>query len=158
MEDLNQSGSLLLGKDDGISNSTTNLSEYSLDQNGITKKNGKLAAQTGSQSTTNQNNSQLDPSKACNAILAAEAEKKIGQPIEKIDVLKAGVILMRKLSTEDISYLSKVARKGSYSQEEYQHSQEILLSSLSVEDINALKKLGKKYGSELKILNPNAKS
>ena len=127
-------------------------------ESGITEESGKSGIKAGVQSAAKSNHSQLDLSSTGNESLVTDLQNKVGQPIEKIDMLKASMILMRKLSAEDISYLSKVAMMNSYNQEDYQHSQEILLNKLSTEDINTLKKLGRKYGKELNILDPNVKS
>lgn len=127
-------------------------------ENGITGRTNQTSAKADVQYKANIDNTMLDSSSAGNKSLVNDLQIKAGQPIDKIDVLKASVILMRKLSAEDISYLSSVALKDSYSQEDYQQSQEILLNKLSVEDINTLKTLGRKYGNELIILNSNAKS
>ncbi|MEN6463197.1 MAG: hypothetical protein ABFC94_17745 [Syntrophomonas sp.] len=154
---LDQSGMLLQNKDSGTSTySDTKLPIAPQDKSGFTKESGNITVKTGATSETN-NNPQLDSNKPANETLVTHVQKKIGQPIEKKDLLTAGVILMRKLSAKDISYLSKVAMKDSYSQEDYRESQKILLKRLSPNDVNTLKKLGKKYGSELKILNPNTK-
>ncbi|MEN6327327.1 MAG: hypothetical protein ABFD18_14140 [Syntrophomonas sp.] len=154
---LNQSGMLLQNKDSGASAySETELPAVPQEKRGFAKESGNFATKTGTLSETN-NNPQLDANKPANETLVTHVQKKIGQPIEKKDLLTAGVILMRKLSAKDISYLSKVAMKDSYSQEDYRESQKILLKRLSPNDINTLKKLGKKYGSELKILNTNTK-
>jgi hypothetical protein len=107
---------------------------------------------SGSQAGVSQPNSGSSVQKD----LVSDIENKVGQPVAKQDLLKAGVILMRRLNAEDIRYLKNVALQGSYSPEEYRHAQEILLDRLSGEDINALKKLGAKYGNDLKILNPPA--
>ena len=122
-------------------------------ENGITKRRGPAAAKAGIKSEAKPDNTQLDS----NENLVNDVQNKVGQPVDKIDLLKASMIIMRKLSAEEISYLSKVAMKDAYSQEDYQQSQEILLNKLSAEDINALKKLGKKYGKDFEILNPNGK-
>lgn len=152
---LSQSGISLLDQDKGGSDCATELLETPEDISQSVQDNGNSAAKAGS-SKVSQNSPQAYTGQTSNENLVTHVQKKIGQPIEKKDVLIAGLILMRKLSTEDISYLSKVAMKDSYSQEDYRKSQEILLQKLSADDIAALKKLGRKYGSEVKILNQNA--
>jgi len=154
---LQQPGGFWLGQD--VIGSNDSDTSSSVDQESeSTEGNEKAGVKAGVQSAAKSNNSQLNSSRTGNESLVTDLQKKVGQPIEKIDLLKASMILMRKLSAEDISYLSKVAMQNSYSQEDYQHSQEILVNRLSADDINTLKKLGEKYGKDLKILNPDAKS
>jgi hypothetical protein len=153
---LNQSDRVLQNKNSRISSSQTRLSNASQIKSGFDKISGILEAKTDTPSQSNHNNVQLNLNRPANETLVTHVQNKIGQNIEKKDILMAGLILMRKLNKEDISYLSKVAMKDSYSQEDYRKSQEILLNKLSTNEINVLKKLGKKYGSELKILDLNA--
>lgn len=153
---LSQSSGLLPLDDRDFTNSKTTLPANSPDESGMVTET--LPSKSEAQSALNHGNSQLDASSSSNEIKVSEIETRIGQPIARQDVIKAGFILMRKLSAEDIRYLKNVAMQDSCSREEYQRSQEILLDKLSTEDINTLKKLGKKYGSELKILTPNSKS
>lgn len=144
---LNQSGSLLLGKDrDTFTNSQTTVPAAPQDESGIAKENVKLPSKSGAKSAANHSNPQLESISSSKGIKVSDIEKRIGQPIEKQDILKAGLILMRKFSAEDIRYLKKVAMQDSCSREEYQRSQEIILNRLSVEDINTLKKLGENTG------------
>lgn len=108
--------------------------------------------------TTNNRNPQIYANKNEINQMVTKIQKQTDQPIKKQDLLKAGFIITRKLSVEEIYYLKKVALNDSCSQEEYQRAQKILLDKLSAEDINTLKKLGGKYGSNLKILSPASKT
>jgi hypothetical protein len=151
----NQFGISLLDQDKGAPVlGVTKLLEAIEGESGSLQSNQDSNAKTGSLKVS-ETNPQADTSQNGNENLINHVQNKIGQPIAKKDVLIAGLILMRKLSAEDISYLSRVAMKDSYSQEDYRKSQEILLKKLSADDINTLKKLGKKYGSEVKILSQN---
>lgn len=109
--------------------------------------------ETGS-SKVSQNTSKVT-SQVQNKNLVSHVQEKIGRPIAKKDILTAGIIIMRKLNAEDISYLSKVAMKDSYSQEDYRRAREILANKLSADDINTLNKLCGKYGSKITIPNQN---
>lgn len=126
-------------------------------ENKFTAESSAAEAKNKIQSPAKPVNNHLDSSRAGSKNLINDVQKKVGQPVEKLDIIKASVIIMSKLSAEDISYLTKVAMKDSYTQEDYQHSQEILLKKLSAEDIDTLKKLGEKYGKDLKILYTNVK-
>lgn len=156
---LDQTGIFLQDKDSGAAGSSeTKLAEVFGDESGFLNGSEKPAAKTKNSSAASDNNAQLDSSRSKNEIQVADIQKKVGKPIAKQDILKAGLILVRKLSPEELRYLKNVAMQNSYSREEYLQSQKILLNNLSKDDINTLKKLGKKYGSDLEILSPNTKS
>lgn len=94
----------------------------------------------------------INPGKSNDANLETELEQKAGQPIAKMDILKVSLVLIRKLSPEDIQYLRQAAQKDAYTREDYERSREII-NKLSVEDISMLKEIGKKYGKDLKFIN-----
>ena len=88
-----------------------------------------------------------------NSDIASDVVNKIGRPIEKGDLIKAGLIILRRLNGEEISYLYHVGRKSSFSNEERGQVRKILLSKLNRDDIVTLQALGKKYGRSLSILD-----
>ncbi len=90
---------------------------------------------------------------ASNQQVASGVQDKVGKPIEKTDLIKAGLIIIRKLDGEEISYLYRVGNKDSYTKEELKRSREILLGKLTPEDINTLRELGGKYGKTLRVLD-----
>lgn len=85
--------------------------------------------------------------------IASGVQNKISRPIEKTDLLKAGVIILRRLNSEEISYLYHVGSQPSYTHEEYLQVHKILEAKLSDEDVVTLKELGKKYGKTLNVLD-----
>jgi hypothetical protein len=85
--------------------------------------------------------------------IASDVVNKIGRPVEKGDLVKAGLIILRRLNGEEISYLYHVGRKSSFSNEERGQVRKILLNKLNSDDIVTLKALGKKYGRGLSILD-----
>lgn len=87
-----------------------------------------------------------------------DVQQKINRPIEKTDLIKAGVIILRKLNAEEINYLYKLGQKDSFNRKEYLQARGILLKKLSAEDINTLRELGQKYGKELNILKTDTRS
>jgi len=89
--------------------------------------------------------------------MAGEVQKKVDRPVEKEDLVRAGLIILRKLNTEEISYLYRVGRQDSCTREELIRSREILLNKLSEDDIRTLRTIGAKYGKPLRILDPNVK-
>lgn len=90
---------------------------------------------------------------AANNGIVTGVQKKINKPIEKTDLLTAGIIILKNFSTDEISFLYRVGSKDSFSSEEYQQVRNLLQSKLSDEDIATLKELGQKYGKELHILD-----
>lgn len=85
--------------------------------------------------------------------IVRSVQSKLDRPVEKKDLIKAGVIILRKLDTDEIQYLYTVGKKGSPTREELIRSREILLNKLTSEDINTLRQLGGKYGKSLRILD-----
>lgn len=79
-------------------------------------------------------------------------QNQINRPVEKADVLKAGMIVMRKLSSEEISYLYNLGTKSKRTPEEMAQAKEILTSKLSAEDIETLYNMGLKYGKKMDFL------
>lgn len=152
------SGSPLPGKARyTVANSQTTFSAATQGKSRIVKGNERLPSKSGSQSAANQSKLPLESSSSGKDIKVSDLEKRIGQPVAKQDIVKAGLILMSKLSTKDIRYLKNVVMQNSCSRQEYLQSQKILLSRLSAEDINTLNKLGEKYGIETKILSSSTK-
>jgi len=87
--------------------------------------------------------------------IAAAVQKKIDHPLEKKDLLKAGLLILRKLDSEEIGYLYRVGTKDSYTKEELHRARQILLGKLSPQEIGTLKEIGAKYGKQLRILDPD---
>ncbi|MGE5458878.1 MAG: hypothetical protein ACM3NJ_00350 [Methanobacterium sp.] len=113
-------------------------------------KNGTASVNTPSgnaSSGTVQNNDQGD--------IVNGVQNKLNRPLEKKDVLKAGLIIIRRLNSSEISFLFRVGSKNSYTQEEFDQVRSILRTKLTNEDIAVLKELGRKYGKELRVLDEN---
>lgn len=80
-------------------------------------------------------------------------EQKVGRPIENKDLLKAGLIILKRLDRNEISYLFQVGSQDNYTKEELQQVQKVLKSKLTEEDIAVLNALGDKYGKKLYVLD-----
>jgi len=80
-------------------------------------------------------------------------ERRVNTPIDKNDMLKAGLIIIRKLSWSEIEYLYNVGTSNSISSAELKEVHRILRSRLSAEDIQVLQVLGRKYGKNLDFLS-----
>lgn len=94
-------------------------------------------------------------SQSSNTQIANGVQQQINKPIEKIDLLKAGMVIMRKLSWEETQYLYQSGSKDTHSVDELKETRRILLDKLTPEDVQTLRELGAKYGKTLNILDPN---
>jgi len=80
-------------------------------------------------------------------------QQKLGQPVEKKDLIKGGMIIMRKLNWDEITFLYNAGSKAQPSPEELKQAREILKGKLSTEELATLQALGGKYGQSLNFLN-----
>lgn len=87
--------------------------------------------------------------------MAAEVQARLNRPVNRKDLIKAGLILVGSLSREQLNYVYEVGRKDRPSREELIQVRDILLNNLSPEDIAALRELGGSYGKSLHILDPS---
>lgn len=100
-----------------------------------------------------QNPSQ--PSIAEPDAIAGGVQQQIDKPIAKKDLLKAGSVILRKLSWEEITFLYQSGSKDARTADEQKEIRRILLDKLTPEDVQTLLELGTKYGKTLNILDPN---
>jgi hypothetical protein len=84
--------------------------------------------------------------------IVSGVQQQVSRPIEKKDLLKAGLIIIRKLSWEEIEYMYEVGTKASISSAELKEVHRILSSRLSEEEIQVMMELGRKYGKDLEFL------
>lgn len=80
-------------------------------------------------------------------------QQKVSRPIEKKDLFKAGLIIIRKLSWPEIEYMYDVGTKDSMTSAELKEVHRILRARLSSEEIQVMQDLGRKYGKNLDFLN-----
>ncbi len=85
--------------------------------------------------------------------IALGVEQRLGRPVEKKDLLEAGMIIMRKLNWDEITFLYNTGSKSKPSPAEIQQARAILKNKLSSDDLATLKALGDKYGHGLNFLN-----
>ncbi len=83
-------------------------------------------------------------------------QDKLNRPPAKKDLLKAGLIILRKFNREEIEYLYRVGTRGNCTKEELQRIREIILDTLTPQEIDTLREIGAKYGKELRFLAPDA--
>jgi len=109
-----------------------------------------------SSGTSTQNNSSSSPGKISQPStqdIASGVQQKLGQPVEKKDLIKAGMIIMRKLNWDEITFLYNAGSKAQPSTDELKQAREILKGKLSAEELGTLQALGGKYGQSLNFLN-----
>lgn len=80
-------------------------------------------------------------------------QQRVSRPIEKKDLFKAGLIIIRRLSWSEIEYMYDVGTKGSMTTAELKEVHRILRDRLSSEEIKVMQDLGKKYGKNLEFLS-----
>jgi hypothetical protein len=71
---------------------------------------------------------------------------QVGKPIDKADMIKAGLIILRRLNSEEISYVYSVGRKGSMTADEKAKVRAILSAKLTDDDKETLRALGVSMG------------
>jgi len=89
-----------------------------------------------------------------NTEIVGSVQQQVDKPIEKSDLLEAGLIVIRKLSPDEINFMFGFS-DNSYTTEELTEVRKVLLSKLNDKDIKTLRSLGQKYGKKLDILDPN---
>lgn len=85
--------------------------------------------------------------------ITSGVQQKLGQPVEKKDLVEAGMIIMRRLNWDEITFLYNAGKKSEQSPEELQQAREILQTKLTAEELATLKALGSKYGQSLRFLD-----
>ncbi|MGI6453713.1 MAG: hypothetical protein ACOX0E_09660 [Syntrophomonadaceae bacterium] len=94
-----------------------------------------------------------DSEKLRNDQIIEVIREKLGTEVDKNDLFQAGSIILKKLSSEEISYVFQVGRKDKRSPEEMAKVKEILQDKLTSEEIKILQDLGVKYGKNLSFLS-----
>lgn len=103
-------------------------------------------AQSGSSSSGTLN-------AGANGAIVNGVQQKVDRPIENKDMLKAGLIILQRLDSNEISYLFRVGSQDNYSKEDLQQVQKVLKAKLTDKDVEVLKTLGEKYGKRLRVLD-----
>jgi hypothetical protein len=85
--------------------------------------------------------------------IVSGVQQKVSRPIEKKDLVKAGLVIIRRLSWEEIEYMYDVGSKASISAADLKKVHKILNSRLSAEEIKMMQDLGRKYGKNLDFLS-----
>lgn len=77
---------------------------------------------------------------------------RVGRPLEKKDIMRVGLILVRRLSWEEIDYFYEVGQKAHPSSEEIARVKTLLNGRLTDKEMQTLQDMGSKYGRDLTFL------
>lgn len=138
----------VMPSDDAAASNSGEDAINSSNSNKDTVNNGSAAGRTG-----NNNPASATPSSGNNDYIVNDVQSKIERPIEKTDLVKAGIIILKRLDSGEISYLYRVGSQDTCTKDDLRNVQKVLKTNLTDEDIATLKELGKKYGKELRILD-----
>jgi len=111
------------------------------------------SAQSGGKAPSNTSSPTGQTVQPSTQDIAIGVEQKLGRPVEKKDLLEAGMIIMRKLNWDEITFLYNTGSKPQPSPDEIQQARVILKGKLSSDELATLKALGGKYGHGLGFLN-----
>ncbi|HPF45000.1 MAG TPA: hypothetical protein PKV15_09900 [Syntrophomonadaceae bacterium] len=78
--------------------------------------------------------------------IEAIVQSKLNKPIERKDKIKVALILIKRLSVDDITYFYDLITLGKYTDEDITRVHKILASNLNEEEMETLRSLAKKYG------------
>ncbi len=78
--------------------------------------------------------------------IEAIVQSKLSKPIERKDKIKVALILIKRLSVDDITYFYDLITLGTYTDEDITRARKILSSNLNEEEIETLRSLAGKYG------------
>lgn len=92
-----------------------------------------------------------------NGAIVNGVQQKVDRPIDNKDLIKAGLIVLQRLDSDEIAYLFRVGSQDKYTKEDLQQVQKVLKTKLTDEDIAVLKELGEKYGKKLQVLDEEIK-
>lgn len=81
--------------------------------------------------------------------IARDVQARVNRPVEKTDMLRVGLILVRRLDRSEITYLYNVGKRGTYSPEEVNKTRRILTSKLTEHDLEVLQEMAEKYEQPL---------
>ncbi len=77
--------------------------------------------------------------------IEAIIQTKLDKPIERKDKIKVALILIRRLSVDEITYFYDLITLGNYTSEDIRRARAILSDNLNEEEMETLRSLAKKY-------------
>ncbi|HHV16263.1 MAG TPA: hypothetical protein GXX58_06780 [Gelria sp.] len=100
-----------------------------------------------------QKQSPSSPDKLDQDDIVKGVQQKVTKPIEKKDLFKAGLIIIRRLNWSEIEYMYDVGTKDSITRADLKEVHRILRLRLSSDEIQVMQDLGRKYGKNLDFLS-----
>lgn len=80
-------------------------------------------------------------------------QKKIDRPVDKKDLVQAGIIILRRLNWSEVEYLYKAGNKENLNDEELKKIHQVLRLRLTEDEIKVMQDLARKYGKDLDFLS-----
>lgn len=108
----------------------------------------------GKASSTSPGGEEVLPDSPSKQEIINQVEKRVSRPIDKRDLLRAGIIIMRRLSAEEIGFLYRLGKKDTLSREEIRQARNILFARLNKDELETLTKIGAKYDQPVFLLDP----
>ena len=78
--------------------------------------------------------------------IEAIIQTKLNKPIERKDKIKVALILIKRLSVDDVTYFYDLITLGNYTSEDIRHARAILSANLNNEDKETISIIAEKYG------------
>ena len=78
--------------------------------------------------------------------IEAMIQTKLNKPIDRKDKIKVALILIKRLSVDDITYFYDLITLGNYTNEDIRKARNILTTKLSEDEIQTVRKMTEKYG------------
>ena len=85
--------------------------------------------------------------------IARDVQARVNRPVEKTDMLRVGLMLIKRLDRNEITYLYNVGKKGTYTPAEVSKTRQILTTKLTEHDMKMLQEMAEKYDQPLFFLN-----
>ncbi|NLO22685.1 MAG: hypothetical protein GX119_11950 [Syntrophomonadaceae bacterium] len=77
------------------------------------------------------------------------AEKQLGQSVDKGDVAKVGAILIKRLNSEELSFIYKMTQESKPSSADIKKAKQILQNKLTSEELQLVHDVALKYGKKI---------
>ncbi|MGI6420630.1 MAG: hypothetical protein ACOX0N_00200 [Syntrophomonadaceae bacterium] len=78
------------------------------------------------------------------------AEKQLGRPVDKADVAQVAAILLKRLDSEELSFIyQQMTKEGKPSSAEIKKAKQILQNKLTPEELELVQEVALKYGKKI---------
>lgn len=139
------------GEDGPNSNPDPDLNDSTAEHEGERNQpwwNALLSRFTGSKA-----GSQAAEEKPSDQEILKLAEKQLGQPVDKSDVVKVAAILVKRLESEELSFIYQMTKETKHSSQDIKKAKQILQNRLTPEELRLVQDVGLKYGKKLSFIN-----